>query len=206
MNAYAITSKALLSTSVIVTALCFCSQRAEGIELVNNGGFESGSFSDWTTVPTGANIDPLVFGVDGAGPRNGLYSAYFGDVNQTYDSIAQSIATVAGATYTLSFYLDAEATSGAPASFIGSFGGTPFLVLSDSQANFSFKPFVFALTASGPTSVLMFKGYNSNSFYTLDDVSLMAGPVPEPHAWGLMLMGLVGLAGARLRKPKVEPG
>lgn len=183
--------------AALATLIGMASSGAQAVELVQNGGFETGSFSGWTTSPTGSDIDPLVFGVDIAGPKNGQYSAYFGDVNQVYDAISQNLATTAGAHYTLSFYLDASLTQGAPASFIGSFGGVTFLDISDLQPDFDFKPFTFDVMATGSSTVLTFAGYNTNAFYTLDDVSVTT-PVPELPTWALMAMALA--AGATWRR------
>ena len=190
-----LTTNWLIATAVAALVGAF-SPRAHSIELVQNGGFETGTFSGWTTVPSEANIDPLIFGVDGAGPKNGQYSAYFGNVNQVYDSISQALATTAGEHYTVSLYLDGELSQGAPASFIGSFGGVAFLSVSDQQPDFDFRPFVFDVVATGSSTVLTFKGYNTNSFYTLDDISV-AVTVPESPVWVLMVMAAVAGVGAK---------
>ena len=191
-----------LGSAAVAALIGIAGSNAHAVELVQNGGFETGTFSGWTTSPSGAGIDPLVFGVDGAGPKNGQFSAYFGDINQVYDSISQTLATVAGVHYTLSFYLDASLTQGAPASFIGSFGGVTFLGIGDAQPDFDFRPFTFDVVATGSSTVLSFKGYNTNSFYTLDDVSVTT-PVPELPSWALMAMALGAGTTWRRRKTRI---
>lgn len=166
-------------------------------ELVTNGGFETGNFNGWTVSGT---VDANTFSVDGYGPHNGNFSAFFGEAAPTYDTISQTLGTVAGQRYLISFMLDSEYTSFGSASFIGKFGNTTFLSLNNTNADFTFKAFSFNVVATSASTVLSFAGYNGGYYYTLDDVSVMAAPVPEAPSAVLIALGLASLSVAARRR------
>ena len=75
--------------------------------LVLNPGFESGVLNPWTVSTTapfgpGTDIDPQVLDAFA-----GRYSVYFAQTSY-FDNLSQSIATVSGQTYTLTFMLSAN--------------------------------------------------------------------------------------------------
>src|SRR5579884_2797196 len=108
-----------LFPSVFVALLLVCALQARADELITNGGFETGDFSGWTTHPATSGSD---FGVDG-NPHSGNFAAYFGAVTPPfYDGISQTLATVAGSTYHISFWL--AAAGGPPMDFRVLWDGT----------------------------------------------------------------------------------
>jgi len=173
-------------------------------ELVTNGGFETGDFSGWTT--TDAPGTSSFYGVDTLGPHNGNYSAFFGASGPGRDSISQALATVAGQSYQISFFLD-NSPGGDPSLFTASFGGITFFNAPTSA--FAFSRFDFSVTATGSNSVLDFSGYNGPGFYTLDSVSvnaINANAVPEPNTLALvMISGLAFSTVVRRREKRNHP-
>src|SRR5579862_9724436 len=143
-----------------------------GPNLVTNGGFESG--------PVGANAPAgwtylNVFGATAAGvvstsnPHTGA-NAYTDGAVQAYDAITQSIATIAGSTYDLGFWLTDNG------------GLTTFQHLSTNGDT---------TTSNGNGADLLVYAGNS--------VPRVANGVPEPASWAMMIVGFFG-AGAVLRR------
>ena len=104
------------------------------INLVQNGGFETGNFSSWTvTGPcqfvlasvassgcSGLDVDPK--------PFDGHYAAYLGAAMGTGGSLSQTLGTTAGSLYNLQFDLANTSFAGlggvTPNQLTVSFGGT----------------------------------------------------------------------------------
>lgn len=149
--------------------------------LVANCGFETGNFSGWTTTAAAAGS---LFGVDG-NPNSGTFAAYFGAVTPPFeDMISQSIPTIAGHAYSISFFLDNA--GGSPNQFTAMFDGTTLLSLTNS-APFPYTEFTDTVIATGSSTTLSFAAYQVPSFFYLDDVSVLSVAVPEPAS--LVLLG-----------------
>ncbi|CAF0715823.1 unnamed protein product [Adineta steineri] len=82
----------------------------KGVQMLLNGGFESGSASPgWTlSTPYGVCSTPGV--INTVSPRTGLYSLQDGSTSCTADQISQSFAVIAGQTYVVSFYIKTGTT------------------------------------------------------------------------------------------------
>jgi hypothetical protein len=179
-----------LKSIILAAAFAVGLSSSASADLVTNGGFETGDFTGWTVNTT----DFSFVGVDNNAPHSGTYGAYVGSLDNT--TISQSIATVAGQTYTVSFWLMAESDlfgAATPNSFSASFGGVTLLSLQDAQA-FDYKFYTFDVTASQNGSLLSFVGNDAPAFLDLDDVSVsVTAAVPEPTTWAMLLLGFAGV-------------
>jgi hypothetical protein len=159
------------------TLLLIASVGHVAAELVANPGFETGDFSGWTTDPD--PFDPTTLGVENTHPHSGAFNAYFG--GEFINSISQNIATVPGHLYQLTFWLrndgGLQTAEGGENEFQVSFGGVDQLDFFDSE-KFDYERFILpGLLATSASTVLKLGGFHfNNSFFRLDDVSLLPCP------------------------------
>lgn len=157
-----------------------------GQSLVQNGGFENGDFTGWTL--TG---DTAVFGPFGSTVYNavensasypsvvhsGNYGAFLGDTQLA--SLSQTLATVSGQAYLLSFWLD-NPTNGAVQRFLvnwianGTSTNTLYDLASPPVLSWTNPRFIVTATSSG--TVLQFGAENDPFGFGLDDISVT--PIP----------------------------
>jgi hypothetical protein len=144
----------------------FITASVQASPLVQNGGFETGSFPPWTL---SGNIAD--FGVTSSSSyvHSGIYGAFAGP-SGSLGFLSQTLATVPGQTYVLSFWLNNQG-GGGPNEFSVSWNGS---TLSDqtSLPAFDWTNYVFAVTATNTSMVLQFGFRNDPSFFALDDVSV----------------------------------
>ncbi|WP_310268403.1 PEP-CTERM sorting domain-containing protein [Roseateles saccharophilus] len=160
---------------------------------MTNGGFETGDFTGWSFV-----TDPLYDGVDTLVPHDGTYAAYFGGASS---SITQTLTTVAGSNYKVSFWLMLEPDvtgASAPNAFSFDFGAATGMSLSNASA-FGYTLYEVTFIAAGASTDLSFNFSQGPAFWDLDSVSVT---LPEPGSLALLAAaGLGGLAASRRRRP-----
>jgi hypothetical protein len=128
-----------------------------------------------------------------------------------YATVQQNIATVAGEQYTLKFDLGATATGGTGANtVVGSASAivtvagnsTQFDTTSMPAASFSWETKSLTFTALSTTTSIVFAGAAGFDFIGLDNISVMATPVPEPSALALFFAGLAAVGSVVARRSK----
>jgi hypothetical protein len=117
-------------------------------------------------------------------------------VGTEFDSLTQTLATTPGRTYTLSYWVQLDFSSGFPDEFRVLWDGS---VVSGSDLtpnpgdSFPYQQFTFTVTATGASTDLTFQGINNPSWFDLDDISVQ--DTPEPASMTLMGIGVLGLGG-----------
>ena len=218
--------KPLLAVIAAIVAVT-TSLSAHAVELVTNGGFETGNLSGWTTSgPTGSlqscqtnwtvasnggSVGCL--GHDPGNPIAGTYAAYTSNDGAgplTY-SLMQSIAVPVSATSgILSFDWIAD-TADPNRKFSVSLGGVTIFTstasTNDQWVSESLNVSSILSSASGNSLVLEFDNYIPGNFtgccnaLGLDAVSLSATTaVPEPASIAMLGAGLLGLRLVRRRQ------
>ncbi len=139
--------------------------------LVQNCGFETGDFTDWTA--TGADTfvasdcDSSVPGV--YGPNSGTYSACLGEVNHL-GFVSQTITDTPGKNYILTFWLKSDGQT--PNEFQVSYNGTVLTDMSNLSA-FGYTQFSFSGLIGTGSDTIKFGGRNDPEYLNLDDVSFV---------------------------------
>ncbi|WP_308815754.1 PEPxxWA-CTERM sorting domain-containing protein [Sphingomonas sp. GV3] len=194
------TLKRVLTAAALIggTAL---SMPASAANLVTNGSFETGDFTGYTANGNFLSVQTNPFA--GISTPFGTHFAALGTTPAAGGTLSQTLTTIAGWTYTLSYYLASD--GGTPNFFNASWNGN--VISGSAQTNIArqgFTQYQFNVTGTG-SDVLTFAERNNPGFLGLDNISVTAA-VPEPATWALMILGMgaVGFAMRRSRKPKVN--
>ena len=209
--------------SALVVGIALAEPTPARANLLANGSFESGGFvnqgndtmspaagstviSGWTVVTdTTAWIGPTnPFGLH---PSDG---DFFLDLTnyQTgapFAGMTQSIATIPGAVYALSFDLGSSTFWGRPDSLTASAAGaSQTFAAPPTGTNNDWQHESMSFTATGATTAVTLQGATGIAYIGLDNasvdlVSLPVGAVPEPGTWALLLAGF-GAMGAVARR------
>ena len=172
-----------------------------GANLVMNPGFETGDFTDWTL---SGNDSPFMTVETAEGgtyvPNSGTYFALLGP-ESTLGYLSQDIATMAGQTYTFSWWLASDGDT--PNEFTASWNGTTISDQTDiPQTNPTYQLYSFTEVATGSTTTISFGARNDPGYLSLDDISVMGNTtIPEPSSLVLACIGAVVVRGHSCTAP-----
>ena len=187
----------LSSLSLCIAGLVTFSFAPSAEAQLQNGGFESGSFSPW--VVNDLSMFTMV-GSDAAFAHSGSFYANLGATG--VGTLSQTFNTMPGSTYSLSFFLAHDVTGTPSNQFSVFWNGT--VIAGSTLTNvgaFGYTNFTFnGLTSPGSTSTLQFQYTDNDDFFRLDTVTV----VPEPSTYAFMLsgVGLLGLVQYRRAKAR----
>jgi hypothetical protein len=140
--------------------------------LVTNCGFEANN----SGAPTGWSMVAGFSGAgSGAGSANSGNNFFFGGNVGGDGTLTQTIPTVAGQTYKVSFYFEPD--GGAPSDFSASFNGVQLYSVTNPAAS-GYQFLTFTATATGSSTQLEFSFRDDPGYLLLDDVVVTAVPSP----------------------------
>jgi hypothetical protein len=160
--------------------------------VIGTGGFESGTFDDWTL--SGSIRDNFVNSIDNSSfsgnlplpgvedasfVHSGAYGAFLGQ-SISLGSLSQTLPTVAGQKYLISFWVD-NPVRGNPNQFRVSWDDD-LLFDQVNMGQFTWTNLQFTVTAIGTSSVLNFGFRNDQNAFGLDEISVQPLPPPAFHS------------------------
>lgn len=188
------TTTALLALAL--AGLPMAAPVAAAENLVRNGSFETGDFSEWGIGNRFYYVDSASYG--GNAPTDGRFHAIFEEPDESLD-LLQSIPTVAGREYILSF--DMAQWYGYSTYYEITWDRVPAIYTYERVPEFNYTRFSTRVRAYDDSTDLEFYLYNREGFWLIDNVSVVAVTegVPEPTTWARMIAGF-GLVGAMTRR------
>jgi hypothetical protein len=135
------------------------------IELVDNGGFESNSLAAWTQ----DNMSFTTVTTNATYVHSGSYGLRTGPDPMGF--LSQSLATIAGNTYNLTFWLYAD--GGSPTDVKVYWEGVQVLDIPNGNTGGGFQQYSASVNALVNGSQLVIGLFNSPSYFGLDDISVI---------------------------------
>src|SRR5437667_2102198 len=157
MTRWLVYRKAVGIGAVVLTMLL--SSTAARANMIVNGGFETGAFDDWLPIPP--PVDSLFF-VSGD-PHTGHYAAWFGAIGFVDETLSQDVATVAGDSYVVDFWL-AHGPHNYSNDFSVWWNGVQMMSMVNADT-FPYTAYSFSVVADGASSTLMFAGRDVVNYF-----------------------------------------
>jgi uncharacterized protein (TIGR03382 family) len=208
-----------LARLTLLAALALGAAGAQANLLVN-GSFEDGAFVDEgndimslaagsTTITGWTVISDTTAWVGAANPfqvmpNNGVRFVDLTDyaAGGPFAGMQQTVATVVGATYLLSFDLGSSNLYGQPSAITASAAGSEqtFTSPTTGGSNNDWEIFSLAFTAVSGTTTVSLQGQTGLLYIGLDNAVLIQTAVPEPATGALALLGVGALAAVVRRR------
>jgi VCBS repeat-containing protein len=156
---------------------------AGGTNLITNGGFETGTTSGWSA--SNSYVSSYHYYIHSGVYGDGWTTFYTKDVPFTY---SQSFGTVAGTTYTISFWVENKgfsSTGEIDNSVLVTWDGATVgsvIDLAYATGTSNFTEYSYTFTASSATSTLALAVTNNVGYTYIDDVSVVQLPGTETAA------------------------
>lgn len=192
----------LILAGVVAMTLGAASAHADPILV--NGDFGTNDFTGWSTsgAMLVANSAAYVAGASSTGDTGTGSFATFGafDLGPT-GVLSQSIGTVIGQTYNLSFSYGAAGSNAVVQAILVTAGDLSQTVTSAASTNnltTALVDYTFSFTATGSSTTITFSDMSAETISVdalLDNVG-----IPEPASMLVLGAGLIALAGARRRR------
>lgn len=191
--------------AAVIVAIMVGAAQAKANNLIQNGGFETGDFSEWIVAGhggtevngTGLYVEPSNYiGAQGEiyGAHSGDYYCYFGPVGGD-STISQSVTDAMGASYQISYWVAGDGTG--PSNLEVYWDGSLVSGISNTIPNQPYTEYMVDVPGTG-TDVLEFGMRNDPAADALDDIALI--PVPEPVSAGILLPIAWAILSARPRQ------
>jgi hypothetical protein len=191
--------KALLAVATLLAVLLVGAPTAFATNLLNNGSFETGDFTGWTTGGNFADTEVVSgpFYVY-SGAEDGNYYAVLGPVGSD-GTISQTFSDTVGTHYTFSFWF--ASIDDIPSDFSAYWDGTRLLSLTNPDTSAAWSEYSFTMTGTG-SDTIQFAFRDDPAYMALDNVSVsQSGPTtPEPSSLLLLGSGLLTVGGVIRRK------
>jgi hypothetical protein len=152
--------------SSAILSLVFTVSVHAASSVVQNGDFETGTFSSWTQ--SGNTGFTSVTSGNSSYTHSGTYGASVGP-SGSLGFLSQTLTTVPGQIYRLSFWLNSP--GGSPSEFNATWNGSTLIDLVNPPAT-GWSNYVFTVTATSSSTVLQFGLRNDPDFFGLDDISV----------------------------------
>ena len=165
-------NKSLTRLIIVAFVLLAGLGRVAGQSFVQNGGFEAGSFMSWTQ---SGDTGFTSISTSSTYVHTGSHGAKLGPNTMGY--LSQTLATVPGQAYVLSFWLK-DVASGSPEIFLAKWNATTVYAITNPVAAFGWTDLSFIVTATTASTVLQFGFENSPSYFGLDDISVTPSNLP----------------------------